>query len=122
MKREVAELQQEKAALKREVAELKQDNEDLNADGETLLEWGNKLRRMGRMIEKDFKNLFQDIKEKKGLFEPGTDHTDNCDKCTCFKLQFVYKDCKFTSNCYGQWACVHRKHEVNRSSPRVHVA
>ena len=65
--------------MKREVAELKQDNEDLNADGETLLEWGNKLCRMGRMIEKDFKNLFQDIEEKKSLFETGTDHTDNCD-------------------------------------------
>ena len=79
LERKVGELKQEKAALKREVAELKQDNEDLNADGETLLEWGNKLRRMGRMIEKDFKNLFQDIEEKKSLFETGTDHTDNCD-------------------------------------------
>ena len=75
----MAELKQEKEALKRKVAELKEDNEDLNADGETLQVWGNELRTLGRMIEKDFENLYQDIKEKKSLFEPGTDHTDNCD-------------------------------------------
>ena len=79
LKRELAECIKEKVALEEEVAKLRQDNEDLLADAETLLEWGEELKTMGRNVKKDFYNLFQDADNENRLFEPGTEHTDNCD-------------------------------------------
>ena len=37
------------------------------------------LKAMGRNVEKDFYNLFEDVDNENRLFEPGTEHTDNCD-------------------------------------------
>ena len=79
LEEEVAKLRQEKVALEEEVAKLQQDNEDLHEDAEALLEWGKNLKSMGRNIEKDFDNLFEDVDNENRLFEPGTEHTDNCD-------------------------------------------
>ena len=79
LKKELAECRKEKVALEEEVAKLQQDNEDLHGDAEALLEWGKNLKSMGRNIENDFDNLFEDVDNENRLFEPGTEHTDNCD-------------------------------------------
>ena len=68
----------EKAALEGEVANLRWENADLIADMETLKEWSEDLHKLVKIINRHFENLFDDNK-KNNLFEPGTDHTDNCD-------------------------------------------
>ena len=86
----------EKAVLEGEVEELKGEREDLISDVETLKEWGESLV---KAINRDFNNLFDDIKNEKNLFVPGTDHTDNCDVSV---LNYgLFKACKFTRNCYS---------------------
>ena len=117
LKRELAECRKEKVALEEEVAKLRQDNEDLHADGETLLEWGEQLKAMGRNVEKDFYNLFEDVDNENRLFEPGTEHTDNCDVSVLnYSLSIKIGNSQAIPMC----TCI--QETVNRLSPRVHVA
>ena len=69
----------EKAALEGEVANLREENAGLITDVETLKQCSEDLHKLVKIINIDFENLFDDINNKNNLFEPGTDHTDNCD-------------------------------------------
>ena len=79
LEKKLTEFMREKSALEGEVGKLKEENEDLVADVETLKKWSDDLHQVVKIVQRDFENLFEDIKNEKNLFEPGTSHTDNCD-------------------------------------------
>ena len=79
LEKKLAHYIKEKAALEGEVEKLRQENADLIADVETLKEWSEDFHKLVKITNRDFENLFDDIINKNNLFEPGTDHTDNCD-------------------------------------------
>ena len=73
------------------VTKLEHENADLVADVETLKEWSDTLHKGLKVINQENENLFDDIRNKANLFQPGTDHTDNCDvsvlsTTVCLKL------------------------------------
>ena len=75
----LADNMKEKADLEREITKLRLENADLDADVETLKEWSEALHKRVKILDRDFENLFDDIRDKVNLFTIGTDHTDNCD-------------------------------------------
>ena len=83
LKREKEAIESEKKAMEREAAKLKRKMEEEKAemqdDIDTLQKWSAKLHKAVKMINRDFQNLFEDIKNKANLYLPGTKHTDNCD-------------------------------------------
>ena len=68
-----------KRRVEGEVGNLKEENEDLVADVETLKTWDDDLHQLVKIVQRDYEDLFEDIKNEKNLFVPGTSHTDNCD-------------------------------------------
>ena len=79
LERKLTDFMREKSALEGEVGKLKEENEALVADVETLKKWSDDLHQVVKIVQRDFENWFEDIKNEKNLFEPGTSHTDNSD-------------------------------------------